>query len=147
MVPLVPDRSEWQTPTAPIFTITSPRPGESNATSSTTTGLPSSRATTALPLRAMGEASFKADRRATGSRRIILPARSPSAPPRSSHSSHSRGSTMLLRDQLYINGQWAAPSTKETIDVHSAGTGEVMGTVPAGGEQDIDAAVRAARGA
>jgi aldehyde dehydrogenase (NAD+) len=54
---------------------------------------------------------------------------------------------MLLRDKLYINGQWAAPSTKETIDVHGAGTGEVMGTVPAGGERDIDAAVRAARAA
>jgi acyl-CoA reductase-like NAD-dependent aldehyde dehydrogenase len=52
---------------------------------------------------------------------------------------------MLLRDKLYIDGQWAAPSTKETIDVHAAGTGEVMGTVPAGGEQDIAAAVRAAR--
>ena len=38
---------------------------------------------------------------------------------------------MLLRDKLYINGQWVAPTTKETIDVHNAGTGEVMGTVPA----------------
>src|SRR5689334_11562956 len=52
---------------------------------------------------------------------------------------------MLLRDKLYIDGQWAAPSTKETIDVHAAGTGEVMGKVPAAGEQDIAAAVRAAR--
>jgi acyl-CoA reductase-like NAD-dependent aldehyde dehydrogenase len=54
---------------------------------------------------------------------------------------------MLLRDKLYINGQWVAPSTKETIDVHNAGTGEVMGTVPAAAEADIDAAVRAARAA
>jgi aldehyde dehydrogenase (NAD+) len=54
---------------------------------------------------------------------------------------------MLLRDRLYIDGQWAAPSTQETIDVHDAGTGEVMGTVPAGGERDIAAAVRAARSA
>jgi acyl-CoA reductase-like NAD-dependent aldehyde dehydrogenase len=54
---------------------------------------------------------------------------------------------MLLRDKLYIDGQWAAPSTKETIEVHNAGTGEVMGTVPAAGEQDIAAAVRAARNA
>jgi acyl-CoA reductase-like NAD-dependent aldehyde dehydrogenase len=52
---------------------------------------------------------------------------------------------MLLRDKLYINGQWVAPSTKETIDVHNAGTGEVMGTVPAGADADIDAAVRATR--
>jgi len=54
---------------------------------------------------------------------------------------------MLLRDRFYINGQWATPSTKDTIDVHSAGTGEVMGKVPAGGEDDIAAAVRAARAA
>jgi aldehyde dehydrogenase (NAD+) len=54
---------------------------------------------------------------------------------------------MLLRDKLYINGQWAAPSSKETIEVHNAGTGEVMGTIPAGADADIDAAVRAARSA
>jgi acyl-CoA reductase-like NAD-dependent aldehyde dehydrogenase len=54
---------------------------------------------------------------------------------------------MLLRDKLYIDGQWATPSTQDTIDVHSAGTGEVMGKVPAAGEADIAAAVRAARAA
>jgi acyl-CoA reductase-like NAD-dependent aldehyde dehydrogenase len=54
---------------------------------------------------------------------------------------------MILRDKFFINGQWAAPSSKETIDVHNAGTGEVMGKVPAGGEKDIDAAVAAARAA
>jgi aldehyde dehydrogenase (NAD+) len=54
---------------------------------------------------------------------------------------------MILRDKLYIAGQWVAPSTQETIDVHSAGTGEVMGKVPAAGDRDIDAAVRAARAA
>ncbi|TMQ13687.1 MAG: aldehyde dehydrogenase family protein [Deltaproteobacteria bacterium] len=52
---------------------------------------------------------------------------------------------MMLRDKLYIDGQWVAPSTSDTIDVHNAGTGEVMGKVPAAGERDIDAAVRAAR--
>jgi acyl-CoA reductase-like NAD-dependent aldehyde dehydrogenase len=52
---------------------------------------------------------------------------------------------MLLRDKLYIDGQWAAPRSKDTLDVHNAGTGEVMGTIPAGTAQDIDAAVRAAR--
>ena len=35
---------------------------------------------------------------------------------------------MLLRDKLFIGGAWVAPSGKETIDVHNAGTGEVMGT-------------------
>ena len=54
---------------------------------------------------------------------------------------------MILRDKFFINGQWTAPSSKETIDVHSAGTGEVMGTVPAGTAKDIDAAVAAARAA
>ncbi|HET7501958.1 MAG TPA: aldehyde dehydrogenase family protein [Kofleriaceae bacterium] len=54
---------------------------------------------------------------------------------------------MLLRDRFYIDGQWATPSTKDSIDVHNAGTGEVLGKVPAGGGPDIAAAVRAARGA
>jgi betaine-aldehyde dehydrogenase len=54
---------------------------------------------------------------------------------------------MLMRDKFFIGGQWVAPSAKETIDVHNAGTGEVMGKVPAGTERDIDAAVAAARAA
>ena len=54
---------------------------------------------------------------------------------------------MLVRDKFYIGGQWVAPSGSETIDVHNAGTGEVMGRVPAGTEKDIDAAVAAARSA
>ena len=54
---------------------------------------------------------------------------------------------MLTRDKLFIGGQWVAPSAKETIDVHSAGTGEVMGQVPAGSERDIDAAAAAAHAA
>ncbi|MDA1117618.1 MAG: aldehyde dehydrogenase family protein [Proteobacteria bacterium] len=54
---------------------------------------------------------------------------------------------MQIRDKFYIGGQWVAPSAKETIEVHNAGTGEVMGTVPAGGERDIAAAVGAAQAA
>src|SRR6185369_12285672 len=54
---------------------------------------------------------------------------------------------MILRDKFFINGQWASPSSKESIDVHNAGTGEVMGKVPAGTEKDIEAAVAAARAA
>jgi betaine-aldehyde dehydrogenase len=54
---------------------------------------------------------------------------------------------MLIRDKLYIGGRWVAPSSRETIDVHNAGNGEVMGRIPAGGEKDVDAAVAAARGA
>jgi len=54
---------------------------------------------------------------------------------------------MILRDKFFINGQWTAPSSREMIDVHNAGTGEVMGKVPAGTEKDIEAAVAAARAA
>ncbi|HEY8067483.1 MAG TPA: aldehyde dehydrogenase family protein [Burkholderiales bacterium] len=54
---------------------------------------------------------------------------------------------MILRDKFFINGQWAAPSSKESIDVHNAGTGAVMGKVPAGTEKDVEAAVAAARAA
>ncbi len=54
---------------------------------------------------------------------------------------------MIARDKFFIGGQWVAPASKETIEVHNAGTGEVMGKVPAGGEKDIDAAVAAARAA
>src|SRR5687768_4568911 len=54
---------------------------------------------------------------------------------------------MLVRDKFFIGGQWVAPSAKETIEVHNAGTGEVMGRVPAGTEKDVDAAVSAAHSA
>jgi len=54
---------------------------------------------------------------------------------------------MLVRDKFYIGGRWVAPSSADTIEVHNAGTGEVMGRVAAGTEKDIDAAVAAARGA
>ena len=54
---------------------------------------------------------------------------------------------MILRDKFFINGQWVTPSSNETIEVHNAGTGAVMGKVPAGGEKDINAAVSAAHAA
>ena len=54
---------------------------------------------------------------------------------------------MLVRDKLFIGGQWVAPSTRDTIDVHNAGTGEVMGRIPAAGDKDAAAAVAAARAA
>jgi len=54
---------------------------------------------------------------------------------------------MLNRDKLFIGGQWVAPSARQSIEVHNAGTGEVMGRVPAGDERDVDAAIKAARGA
>jgi aldehyde dehydrogenase (NAD+) len=54
---------------------------------------------------------------------------------------------MQVRDKLYINGQWVAPAGVGRLDVHDAGTGTVMGSVPAGTTQDMDAAVTAARAA
>ena len=54
---------------------------------------------------------------------------------------------MLVRDKLFIGGRWVAPSSKEMIEVHHAGTGEVMGEIPAGTEKDVQAAVAAARAA
>ncbi len=54
---------------------------------------------------------------------------------------------MLVRDKLFIGGRWISPSSAEAIDVHNAGNGQVMGRVPAGRDQDIEAAVAAARAA
>src|SRR5438874_10453736 len=54
---------------------------------------------------------------------------------------------MLTKDKLYSAGQWVSPSGRETIDVHNAGNGEVMGRIPAALERDADAAGRAARAA
>ncbi len=54
---------------------------------------------------------------------------------------------MQLRDKLYIDGQWTASTGRETIDVASASTEELMGRVPEGTPEDVDAAVRAARAA
>ena len=33
-------------------------------------------------------------------------------------------------DQLFIGGQWTAPSTSDVIEVHSPATGELVGKVP-----------------
>jgi betaine-aldehyde dehydrogenase len=52
---------------------------------------------------------------------------------------------MLVRDKLFIGGQWVAPAGRNSIEVHNAGTGQVMGRIPAGSGSDVDAAVAAAR--
>jgi len=54
---------------------------------------------------------------------------------------------MLNRDKFFIDGAWVAPSGSETIEVHNAGNGEVMGRVPLGDEKDVERAVAAARAA
>ena len=47
--------------------------------------------------------------------------------------------------ELYIDGRWQAPAGKKKIDVFSASTEEVIGSIPEGTPEDIDRAVDAAR--
>jgi len=47
----------------------------------------------------------------------------------------------------YINGQWVAAQSTETLPVHDSSTEEVMATVPAGTAQEAERAVLAARAA
>ncbi len=47
----------------------------------------------------------------------------------------------------FIGGVWLEPSSSETIEVINSFTEEVMGSVPAGTAEDVDAAVEAARAA
>jgi aldehyde dehydrogenase (NAD+) len=61
----------------------------------------------------------------------------------SSGTSHS--ASAIVKDRLYIGGEWVAPASKETIDVVSPFTEEVVATVPEATAVDIDRAVAAAR--
>src|SRR5829696_106132 len=51
----------------------------------------------------------------------------------------------LVRDRLYIGGEWVEPSGDGTIEVIDSTTEQVMGTVPEGTAADVDRAVGAAR--
>jgi aldehyde dehydrogenase (NAD+) len=53
--------------------------------------------------------------------------------------------TLIDRAELYIGGEWIAPSGSGTIDVINASTEEVMGRIPEGTPEDVDRAVAAAR--
>ena len=53
----------------------------------------------------------------------------------------------IVRDRLYIGGEWVEPSGGGTIDVIDATTEQVMGSVPEGDAADLDRAVQAARAA
>ena len=48
-------------------------------------------------------------------------------------------------DSLFIGGEWVRPSSAARIEVTSASTEEVIGSVPEAQEADVDAAVAAAR--
>ncbi len=50
-------------------------------------------------------------------------------------------------DQVFIGGQWRAPASGDVLSIENPSTGEPMGALAAGGAEDIDAAVRAARAA
>ncbi|MGC2163383.1 MAG: aldehyde dehydrogenase family protein, partial [Silvibacterium sp.] len=49
-----------------------------------------------------------------------------------------------LQDRLYLGGSWVASTSKDRINVHEAGTGEVIASVTDSSELDIDRAVQAA---
>ncbi len=52
-----------------------------------------------------------------------------------------------MRDRLYINGAWSAPAAGGTIEVYNPYTEQVLHRVAAGGPDDVDRAVAAARAA
>src|SRR3954471_11370617 len=53
----------------------------------------------------------------------------------------------IVRDKLYIGGEWVEPATDKTIDVVNPATEEVVGRIPEGTPEDVDRAVAAARSA
>nr|AJW29570.1 Aldehyde dehydrogenase [Sphingomonas sp. JE1] len=64
------------------------------------------------------------------------------------HTVQSRMSAFLSkRHGMFINGDWTDSSADETIAVIDPATEEVIATVQAGGEAEVDRAVRAARAA
>ncbi|MGI8535161.1 MAG: aldehyde dehydrogenase family protein, partial [Mycobacteriales bacterium] len=54
---------------------------------------------------------------------------------------------MQVRDTIYIDGAWTAPSGSEVLEVVDPATETVIATVPAGTAADADRAVAAARAA
>jgi acyl-CoA reductase-like NAD-dependent aldehyde dehydrogenase len=52
---------------------------------------------------------------------------------------------MITHDKLYIDGQWASPNSKDTIQVIDPSTEEVCGEVPSGNDTDVNAAIAAAK--
>src|SRR3954454_368874 len=51
----------------------------------------------------------------------------------------------IVRDKLYIGGEWVSPSGDGTLEVIDSTTEQVMGSVPEGTAADVDRAVGAAR--
>ena len=51
---------------------------------------------------------------------------------------------IIIRDKIYINGEWVPSAGTGTINVINPATEEVMGRIPAGTAEDVDQAARAA---
>ena len=58
-----------------------------------------------------------------------------------------RAGETIVRDRLYIGGEWVEPAGSGTIEVIDSATEEVMGTIPEGTAADVDRAVTAAAAA
>ncbi|MBW3667871.1 MAG: aldehyde dehydrogenase [Actinobacteria bacterium] len=54
---------------------------------------------------------------------------------------------MQVRERLFIDGEWVAPSGTDTFELVSPSTEEVVGRTPAGTPADVERAVAAARAA
>jgi acyl-CoA reductase-like NAD-dependent aldehyde dehydrogenase len=54
---------------------------------------------------------------------------------------------MRAHDKIYVDGAWVPSRGTGSIDVIHSGTEEVLGSVPDGAAEDVDAAVKAARAA
>lgn len=53
--------------------------------------------------------------------------------------------TLIESNELFIGGGWVTPQGSDRIEVFSASTEELIGSVPDGANGDVDAAVKAAR--
>lgn len=51
----------------------------------------------------------------------------------------------MIYDKLYINGEWVEPKSTEKIEVENPATKTIIGSVPAGNEEDVNLAVVAAK--
>jgi aldehyde dehydrogenase (NAD+) len=54
---------------------------------------------------------------------------------------------MIAHDKIYVNGAWVKPNGTGTIQVFDSITEEVMGSIPEGNAQDVDAAAKSAAAA
>ena len=51
----------------------------------------------------------------------------------------------MYNDKFFIQGQWVECSTQDSIEVINPATEKSVMTLPCGGEQDVNAAVAAAK--